>query len=97
MLTWETGVRGLIDNVMKFSYKIYIDNKRSRLTDDWDNYKDWPITQRIELDAGSPERNRPACPVYTNHKAQHREGCECFKPKEIAGWVENMGSDYPTI
>lgn len=97
MLTWEKGVRGLIDNAMKFSYKVYIDNKRGRLADDWENYKDWPITQRIELDSGSPERNRPACPVYTDLKAEHRSCCECFKPAEIADWVNNMGKDYPKI
>jgi hypothetical protein len=97
MLTWEVGVRGMIDNVEKFSYKVWLDNKRNRLPEDWDNYSDWPFVQKLELDAGSVERNRPICPVYTNHNAQHRDGCECFRPNEIEGWVAEMGSSYPNV
>lgn len=93
-ITWEWGMRGAKDNVERTAYRVYLLNKKNKLPTDWDEYG-WPIFQKIELDAGDKEINRPACPVYADHTTQHREGCQCFKPEKIEGWIEEMGSEYP--
>ncbi|CAG8815778.1 20752_t:CDS:1, partial [Gigaspora rosea] len=44
--------------------------------------------------AGDKEINRPACSVYSDHKAKHQEGCLCFRPEKIEGWIDEMGEQY---
>ena len=87
-------MRGVEENVERAAYRAYLLNKKNNLPENWDDYK-WPISQKIELDAGDKDINRPACPVYKDHQAEHREGCQCYKPEKREGWVEAMGKQYP--
>lgn len=87
----EWGVRKLKANIQRLAYEAFLLEGEEILPNDWISY-DWPITDYEEIDAGDPARNRPACPYYLDRKAQHRKGCECFKPEMVEGWIENMGN-----
>jgi len=88
-LTREWGIRGLKDNIERIAYKAFLWKRRKKLPADWDT-ANWAIIDKEEVDAGDPQRNRPACPYSEDRTAQHRKGCECFKPELIEGWAENM-------
>ena len=54
------------------------------MPDNWDTYK-WgsTIVPKYETDGN--------CPFAKDRSKGHKEICDCFKPQDIEGWVENIG------